>query len=387
MTAAQSTGAILEHALDNPDEYSAARRGSGGSFETVDVQTLRGADPCSVSILRPPSTKPKRLARELIPSRHKMSGLLFKPSKTIKRGTDYQRRMGSFQSRLSDLLERRFRGDTDSMSQKAAFERSELESYMKGGLPTTKDTVLKIAGRLKIDGRSLVKAWESDAMDAIDFLYPIGPKYTPLIRKFIELVRLATIRLGGLKPVKSTVDAAGFDDFTFYKQWNDLFTALVRYPNMTPKSIFIGRAIDLIVISKAASEAEMTLLFEEMAVERRRMQQRQREVPVGTARAVIGRSGYSPVSEDAYPSDPLEAAVLLGLSSCICRLLRSLPPRQRRALMMRLGLGAFVDHTLAEVASQFGCTRENVRKLEQGAIEALKRPYRRSQLEPFAEDD
>jgi hypothetical protein len=386
MTAAQNSGAILEHALDNPDEYSAAMRGASGSFETVDIRTLRKADPCSVSILRPPSMKSPQLARELIPSRHKVAGLIFKPLKNIKRGTTYQRRRGSLQSTLSDLLTRRFSGEIDSMARKISLASSELDHYLKGGLPTIKDTVLEIAACMKIDRNSLVRAWEADAMDAIDFLYPIGSRYTPLIRDFIGLVRRATVRLGGLKPVKSIVDAAGGHGFSFYKQWNDIFAAKIRYPNMTPKSKFIGRAINLIVTSGTASEAEMTLLFEEMAIERKRMKQERLEVPVGTVGAVIGRSGFSPILPNAYLSDPYEATAFSDLSACICRLMRSLPPRHRRALMMRLGLGAFVDHTLAEAASEFGCTRENVRKLELGAIEALKRPYRMSQLEPFAEE-
>lgn len=59
-------------------------------------------------------------------------------------------------------------------------------------------------------------------------------------------------------------------------------------------------------------------------------------------------------------------------------LLLSLTPKQERLIRKRFGLGAEREHTLEEIAEDFGVTRERIRQMEKKAFESLK--FRASKL-------
>jgi len=65
--------------------------------------------------------------------------------------------------------------------------------------------------------------------------------------------------------------------------------------------------------------------------------------------------------------------------------LKHLTPREEKVLKMRFGLGhAGREHTLDEVGSHFGVTRERVRQIEAKALFKLQHPSRSSKLKTFA---
>jgi RNA polymerase primary sigma factor len=65
--------------------------------------------------------------------------------------------------------------------------------------------------------------------------------------------------------------------------------------------------------------------------------------------------------------------------------LKHLTPREEKVLKMRFGLGhAGREHTLDEVGSHFGVTRERVRQIEAKALFKLQHPSRSSRLKTFA---
>ena len=52
---------------------------------------------------------------------------------------------------------------------------------------------------------------------------------------------------------------------------------------------------------------------------------------------------------------------------------------------MRFGIGGEDDHTLEEVGTVFGVTRERIRQIEAKALEKLRDPLRGHKLMTFAE--
>jgi RNA polymerase primary sigma factor len=71
---------------------------------------------------------------------------------------------------------------------------------------------------------------------------------------------------------------------------------------------------------------------------------------------------------------PDEAATQLLLKEHMLRVLDSLTPRERRILRLRFGLDDGHQRTLAEVAEEFGISRERVRQIEGEALVKLRHP-------------
>jgi len=74
------------------------------------------------------------------------------------------------------------------------------------------------------------------------------------------------------------------------------------------------------------------------------------------------------VSEETVGHGPAEDAP----TSHIDALIAELPPRQRQVLERRYGLNDHGVQTLAEIASEFGLTRERVRQIQSQALVKLR---------------
>ena len=79
------------------------------------------------------------------------------------------------------------------------------------------------------------------------------------------------------------------------------------------------------------------------------------------------------------PSDVVEGH---ELADEIRHALRYLSPREERIVRLRFGLGREREHTLKEIADQFGVTRERIRQIEARALQKLRKAKPRRQLEP-----
>jgi len=77
--------------------------------------------------------------------------------------------------------------------------------------------------------------------------------------------------------------------------------------------------------------------------------------------------------EDEGAEPPDETISKIMLREKIESLLELMSPREREVLDMRFGLEDGQSHTLAEVASKLGVSRERVRQIEEKALEKLKR--------------
>ena len=105
------------------------------------------------------------------------------------------------------------------------------------------------------------------------------------------------------------------------------------------------------------------------------------ETPVGSDEDV----SLGELIEDKSVAGFSEALINADLREAIDDALKHLTPREEKVLKMRFGLGhAGREHTLDEVGSHFGVTRERVRQIEAKALFKLQHPSRSSKLKTFA---
>ena len=91
----------------------------------------------------------------------------------------------------------------------------------------------------------------------------------------------------------------------------------------------------------------------------------------------------SEVENDDSPSNPVEEAEYTSLKEAMREVLYSLNEREREVLDLRFGLTDGIQHTLEEVGSAKGVTRERIRQIEAKALRKLRHPSRIKKLEGF----
>ncbi|MGA9530307.1 MAG: RNA polymerase sigma factor RpoD [Candidatus Babeliales bacterium] len=98
--------------------------------------------------------------------------------------------------------------------------------------------------------------------------------------------------------------------------------------------------------------------------------------------------------EDAHIKDfienendfsPSENVISNDLKERVRKLLKTLTYREEKVLKMRFGIDVASEHTLEEVGKDFDVTRERIRQIETKALEKLRQPSRREELEVFIE--
>jgi RNA polymerase primary sigma factor len=87
--------------------------------------------------------------------------------------------------------------------------------------------------------------------------------------------------------------------------------------------------------------------------------------------------------EDKTMPQPSEVATSELLKEQLNEILASLPPRERRVVELRFGLGDGRRRTLEEVGQQFNVTRERVRQIEAKALRKLRHPSRSRKLKDY----
>ncbi|MDP4000427.1 MAG: RNA polymerase sigma factor RpoD, partial [bacterium] len=92
------------------------------------------------------------------------------------------------------------------------------------------------------------------------------------------------------------------------------------------------------------------------------------EAPVGEEED--SRLGDFILDEDT--ESPEDSAAIQLMKDSIRKVLSELTPREQKILKMRFGLDSGKTHTLEEVGSEFGVTRERIRQIEAKALNKLK---------------
>ncbi len=88
------------------------------------------------------------------------------------------------------------------------------------------------------------------------------------------------------------------------------------------------------------------------------------------------------IPDDDAPA-PADAASMLLLKEQLNDVLKTLTPREAKVLALRFGLEDGHPHTLEEVGSEFGVTRERIRQIEAKALRKLRHPSRSKRLKDF----
>ncbi len=89
--------------------------------------------------------------------------------------------------------------------------------------------------------------------------------------------------------------------------------------------------------------------------------------------------------EDKSHLDPQDYSMIESLKECLSQVLLSITPREAKVLRLRYGIDVGCDHTLEEVGKCFSVTRERIRQIEAQAIQKLRHPSRKDELEIFME--
>jgi RNA polymerase primary sigma factor len=103
------------------------------------------------------------------------------------------------------------------------------------------------------------------------------------------------------------------------------------------------------------------------------------EAPVGEEED--SRLGDFILDEDTL--SPEETAAFQLLKENIREVLNSLTPREQKILKMRFGIDSGKTHTLEEVGSEFGVTRERIRQIEAKALAKLRKKRESKKLREY----
>ena len=89
------------------------------------------------------------------------------------------------------------------------------------------------------------------------------------------------------------------------------------------------------------------------------------------------------VVPDQNVEDPLQTMMKTDLSEVIEWMLEELPPRQKKIVKMRFGIGYKREYTLDEIGKEFRITRERIRQLLFQALVKLRHPCRSNFLRDY----
>jgi len=100
----------------------------------------------------------------------------------------------------------------------------------------------------------------------------------------------------------------------------------------------------------------------------------------------VGRDGESALGdliEDHSVAPLLDPLLEDDLRTSTAGVLKALSPSEEKVIRMRFGMGYDHEHTLAEIAGNFGLTRERIRQIEMKAMHKLRMPENARRLLPL----
>jgi len=103
------------------------------------------------------------------------------------------------------------------------------------------------------------------------------------------------------------------------------------------------------------------------------------DLPVGKD----GESVLGDLIEGLSAASILDPLITLDMRDGISGVLQTLSPTEEKVIRMRFGIGCDREHTLEEIAREFGLTRERIRQIEMKALHRLRSAETARRLEPL----
>ena len=100
----------------------------------------------------------------------------------------------------------------------------------------------------------------------------------------------------------------------------------------------------------------------------------------------VGRDGESILGDllqDRWTGSPTDAVFEGNVREGTADVLKTLSPSEEKIVRMRFGIGFDREHTLEEIAHDFGLTRERIRQIETKAFQRLRGPENVRRLRPL----
>jgi RNA polymerase primary sigma factor len=100
----------------------------------------------------------------------------------------------------------------------------------------------------------------------------------------------------------------------------------------------------------------------------------------------VGRDGESVLGDllqDHWIASPVDAVQENNVRQGTAEVLKTLAPHEERIVRMRFGIGFDREHTLEEIAQNFGVTRERIRQIESQALQRLRHAETARRLRPL----
>ncbi len=100
----------------------------------------------------------------------------------------------------------------------------------------------------------------------------------------------------------------------------------------------------------------------------------------------VGRDGESVLGDllqDHWITSPADAVQESNVRRGTAEVLRTLSPNEEKIVRMRFGIGFDREHTLEEIAQDFGVTRERIRQIETQALQRLRATETARRLRPL----
>lgn len=141
------------------------------------------------------------------------------------------------------------------------------------------------------------------------------------------------------------------------------------------------------LVQELSREPTAEEIGERMGISAERVQQIQRiaQEPI-SLEAPIGEEEDSNLGDfisDTNTLNPHETAVQEWIKNALDEVLETLTDREEKVLRLRYGLLDGKTHTLEEVGTEFGVTRERIRQIEGKALRKLRQPSRQKKLRDF----